>query len=144
MELLDRFVEGADATNLRSSFPASNSEKRTSNIWFQCPWRDFGDSNQTSDLLTSFVRSAAGIQDPGDILIVGLTNHPDYVRKYDLEGFKECARSYGYERLVSDSHFIGELLDLGYRHVGLDGVDIHWKILNHHVTHVFKKVRRAS
>ncbi|TDL24033.1 hypothetical protein BD410DRAFT_133171 [Rickenella mellea] len=134
--LLERFVEGADATDLRSSF---DGLKPTNNIWFQCPWPHGNDGFYPDTLLKWFVRSAAEVQAPGDVLIIGLTTHTDYAHKYKLEGFMEYATRCGYEHLVEDSDFIGQLLDLGYLHVGWRGADIHWKLFNYHVTHVFKK-----
>ncbi|TDL24034.1 hypothetical protein BD410DRAFT_855550 [Rickenella mellea] len=142
-ELLERFIEGVDATNLQGSFEAPNSAKPTCNLWFQCPWHDKWDGSYPGFLLKSFVVSAAEVQVPGDMLIIGLTTHQNYVDKYDLGhgGFMEHATLCGYKLLVDNDRLIDKILDLGYRHVGL--AEIHWSIFDTYVTYVFVKLNVA-
>ena len=79
---------------------------------FQCPWL----YNDTGKLPRDVVQSVAQVQQTGQFLFFGLTDHEDYASAYELDALKPVVTQY-YEIMDDDEAVIREAYyDYGYRH----------------------------
>ncbi len=105
-------------------------------VWFQCPWTN---EYPIHDLIRGFLGSAADNCAPGTFVCVGITTHPRYMHKYNLEHILHSTLDY--EFLGVDDVLINELLlYYGYKHEcnKPKQYDIHHRIEESHVTLVFR------
>ncbi|PAA64294.1 hypothetical protein BOX15_Mlig027600g1 [Macrostomum lignano] len=97
-------------------------------LWFQCPWADKDEngrkySNQQA-FLKKVMAAAAKVQDPGELLLIGLCVDPTLPKNKPTEekwvtsygNPKAVAAQNGYECLGADREFVGKMLDGGYEH----------------------------
>ena len=108
-------------------------------VWFQCPWIPRIQGKQTTyELIQGFMRAMSSKQRKHDLLLIGFTEHKDYVDYYKISDLKETyCESVGYRHLTDDDEFIKKILLHGYKHEAV--YDIHRKIYRDHKTLVFEK-----
>jgi hypothetical protein len=128
--LLIRLSLKVDATKL--SDPDIPPESKGI-IWFNFPWSQTG----TATLLQEFVKSAAGQQIKGQLLVLGLTRNPIWTPRYELPALLNVAnlKAAGYnephkEDIKEVESFLGECVKLGYRHTSSHGKDAHFYIVD--------------
>ena len=113
--LRSNFIQ-ADATALER-LTISQRENYGETIWFQCPWASPCRQGYTVDqLLISFFRSAASVQEAGSFVLLGLVG-PQGNRKFYQYRFRELQKQQNrYEYVGSDTWLIKECLAFGYEH----------------------------
>ena len=127
---------GVDATDLPVDL-----EVRGKIVWFQCPWTAHV-QDDTDELLRDVFEEMGRKQNQHDYLLIGITKFFPYVKSYHLQailGDNLQNRSYcNYNFIGCDTEFIKKILKFGYHHTGIR--DIHFKIMDDHVTLIFQKV----
>ena len=126
--LPNAWLYGIDATN-------NTLEVKEKVVWFQCPWTGEWNSDDTHNLIVNFLKHMVTKQSQGDYLLIGITTFFPYVKTYKLLNVVESIP--GYEFLGADTALVAKLLRYGYHHQG--NLEIHEKILQHHVTLVFRR-----
>jgi hypothetical protein len=101
-------------------------------VWFQCPW--VTKWKRTPDLLKSFFSKMGDLQQPGDLVVLGIISRPPYCESYLLNELSEGTDHY--ELLGGDNRMIQDLLDRGYRHQGIR--EIHSIIYRTHISLIFQ------
>lgn len=128
-------MDTVDATSLHPDDWA-----RDAVLWFQMPWRHLG----TAALIRQFLVSAAGVQDPGAYLILGMCSTVKgqkdykYFEKYELPASVTTAN---YELVGINRGVVEELLEEGYTHHSSADTNIHWCIKDGMVLLIFKRVQ---
>jgi hypothetical protein len=104
-------------------------------IWFNFPWSHW--QTGTATLLQEFVKSAAGQQSKGQLLVLGLTRNCRWTPRYELPELLNVAnlKATGYnkphkEDIKKVESFLGECVKLGYRHTSSHGNDAHGYIVD--------------
>ena len=120
-------------------------------IWFQCPWVPSCCPNDpsTHDLISGFLLSIAKHINKETLVCIGITTRFPYIKNYQLQkilGENLAADSYSTEVLAkydfwgADDQLVNEVLSFGYYHHTVhEAVNIHHKILDHHITLMFIK-----
>ena len=125
---------GVDATDLPVGLEVGGKV-----VWFQCPWTTQDD---TDELLRNVLEEMGRKQNQHDYLLIGIANLFPYVKSYCLQAIfgdnLQNRRYRNYHFIGCDTEFIKDILKFGYRHTGIR--DIHFEIMNHHVTLIFQKV----
>ena len=160
-DLVCRFSATADPTNI-SRFLADYASHRppTSIIWCQHTWinnnyntrRSSGTKTGDRRFLSRCVFSAARVQRPGDIFLVGIEKSRRMSR-YDVEeGVEELmhtARNAGYRSLGEDTRLKRALMNYGHQPNGTAGEgrssddNVEDWMLGSSITHVFVKGERV-
>jgi hypothetical protein len=88
------------------------------NVVFQCPWiLDKGGGQ----LMRDVVQSVAKVQQNGQFLFFGLTDHETWKPLYELEKLKPVVEQF-YERIEDDNFIIKHAYkSYGYRHISNSG-----------------------
>jgi hypothetical protein len=115
-------------------------------VWFQCPWvvaKEQTETNTTAKLVEGFLDHMA--EKKAKYVLIGITtsNYNNYMSRYELENIlkvegeqlKSCKLEYDF--VGADQSLIHDLLRHGYKHEGFS--EIHSKILDKHLTLVFKR-----
>ena len=127
---------GIDATNL----PADLSvDKKV--VWFQCPWIPRNIRSGIYDLISKFLQHMGEKQSVNDYVLIGIANHDDYVKAYQLGKLlgETLSGPVGkYEFLGVDDALIKKIIKFGYKHKSWGETYIHDRILDHHLTLIFK------
>jgi hypothetical protein len=131
---------GVDATKIKDL----NVEDKV--VWFQCPWvvaKEETKTNTTSKLVEGFLDHMA--EKKAKYVLIGITTstYNNYMSRYELENIlkvegeqlKSCKLEYDF--VGADQSLIHDLLRHGYKHEGFS--EIHSKILDKHLTLVFKR-----
>lgn len=109
-------------------------------VWFQCPWT-VTNSRKTASLIKCFMQNMEKKQGIGDILVIGISTHKDYIREYNLQNILGERSGedviYGYRYLGHDNNIIRMILGRGYKHEGYR--EIHNYIIDTHSTLVFRR-----
>ena len=109
-------------------------------VWFQCPWSDTT-RHTTAGLIQCFMEKMKQRQVIGDILVIGISTHEDYIKKYNLNNILGDGSGktiiHGYRYLGHDENIIKMILGRGYKHEGVR--EIHNYIIDTHSTLVFKR-----
>lgn len=135
-----RLSHQCDATHLERFYAGrfTTIDAPTSSItWFQCPWSD-DRTRRTAELLRRFIDCALNIQEEGDLVLIGITEHSRYFDEYLWESFVADSQRVGFAYLGNTKSLIGSLLFAGYTHTGAS--NIHDLIIEDHTTAVFRYV----
>ena len=133
---------GIDATNLPEDLSVDRKV-----VWFQCPWiplKDRHTRREIYDLILKFLQHVGDKQSENDYVLIGIVKLFPYVKEYLLDKLKLFGEnpsgpvSEAYEFLGADSKLIKEIIRFGYKHKSVDASEIHEKLLDHHLTLVFK------
>lgn len=119
--------------------------------WLQCPWIPLHDRTldyNIGNMITCFMKDMNTKQVKGDYLLLGIVNKYPYITGYMLKKVlhnalhgDHSASVHGYAFLGGDVDLIKEILQHGYKHETVQGSkDIHFYIINCHLTLVFQKL----
>ena len=138
----DTWKYGVDATAI-----PDNLHVRGKVAWFQCPWiprAERGDRDMSTDeLVVAFLQHMCVKQNRNDYVLIGITERFPYVKDYRLQDPRLLGEGLaneevlGYQFLGADKTLVQDILRHGYKHEG--AIDIHDRILQHHITLVFRK-----
>ena len=128
---------GIDARNLPEDLSV---DKKV--VWFQCPWIPRSIPHGIYDLISKFLQHMGEKQSVNDYVLIGIANHDNYVKDYllgELLGENLSGPFGEYDFLGVDNALIKKIISFGYKHESWrETYDIHDRILDHHLTLIFK------
>lgn len=108
-------------------------------IWFQCPWIKRCDGDTYPFIYNLLLNAATHIGSNVHVCI-GITKHDAYFDYYGLDRLTSDRNISGmYDFLGGDDVLVKKVLSFGYHHQTVTSYDIHQKILEDHVTLIFRR-----